>query len=119
MPLLPEDGAKDSEVISRDELFLIRTAMPNPKTLSPDARAALLDVELLDIMAQIECLLRNAREVQRQSLRVRGVPSAVTSGQRRQAADKIHAHVQAMVTDATALRDVLKRLEGLAKTLEP
>src|SRR3954447_5367278 len=36
-------------------------------------RADLLDVQVLDLLAQIEALLRQGRDIQRESLRVRGV----------------------------------------------
>ena len=58
--------------------------------------AAVLDVQLLDVIAQVEALLRNGREIQREALRVRGVPIASTNVQRTAAAAKIEKIVRAI-----------------------
>jgi hypothetical protein len=55
---------------------------------SPEAHSQILDVHLLDVLAQIEALLRGGRDVQREALRVRSV-AATTAARRRAAVMKI------------------------------
>ena len=58
-----------------------------------DRQSELLDVQLLDVFAQIEALLRLGREVQREALRVRGLPMPVSVPQRKAAGQRIRAHL--------------------------
>jgi hypothetical protein len=77
--------------------------------------AALLDVELLDLLAQIESLLRAGRSVQREALSVRGVPVAHTPARRAAAAAKIEQIIQAMARDHRDVGKVIATLLGCAR----
>lgn len=65
----------------------------------------LLDVELLDVFAQIEAMLRCGREVQREALRVRGLPDPVSASQRLEAARSIRTHLTDMTEQCRALEE--------------
>jgi hypothetical protein len=65
-----------------------------------DVTTAILDTQLLDVLAQVECLLRNAREVQRQLLRVRGVPQPTSSAQQRAAASAVRKTTTPMIDES-------------------
>jgi hypothetical protein len=82
-----------------------------------DRESEVLDVELLDVLAQVEALLRLGREVQREALRVRGVPHAVTSAQRQAAGAEIQRYVREMKKECRALGEVLRDLQAAADTL--
>src|SRR5215216_2452848 len=82
-----------------------------------DRESEVLDVELLDVLAEIEALLRQGREVQREALRVRGVPHPVTSAQRQTAGGEIQRRVRDMRKECHALDEVLQDLETAANTL--
>jgi hypothetical protein len=79
--------------------------------------AELLDVQLLDVVAQIEALLRNSREIQYEALRVRGVPADGTRAQRVAAAAKIPKIIAQMERDQRALAKVLRGLRKCADQL--
>ena len=83
-----------------------------------DRQSELLDVELLDVFAQIEALLRSGREVQREALRVRGVPVAVSVTDRLAAGRAIGEHLDDMTGKCRALMDVLGELQVTAAQLE-
>jgi len=84
-----------------------------------DQQASLVDVELLDVLAQIEALLRSGRELQRELLRIRGVPrSSPTPKQRKQSASRVRALVRVMATDARALTGVVGQLRRSADRLD-
>lgn len=83
-----------------------------------DRQSELLDVELLDAFAQIEALLRGGREVQREALRVRGLPDPVSAAQRLAAARSIRTHLNDMTAQCQALGDVLGDLQEAAAELE-
>jgi hypothetical protein len=76
-----------------------------------------LDVQLLDVFAQIEALLRSGREVQREALRVRGLPHTVSPAQRRAAGQAIHERLRDMAGECTELGNVLRELEDTAAEL--
>ena len=82
-----------------------------------DKRASMLDVQLLDVFGQIEALLRNGREVQRELLRIRGVPDSVSADQRRKAADRIHKLLTGMLDDTREVSQVVRPLRSGAKAL--
>jgi hypothetical protein len=84
---------------------------------SPERQSEVLDVQLLDVLAQIEALLRGGREVQREALRVRGVPSPVSSSQRKAAAAKIQKRVAEMDSECRTLCDVVQDLAQAADHL--
>jgi hypothetical protein len=79
--------------------------------------AELLDVELLDVLAQIESLLRNGREIQREALRVRGAPVNGTRAQRVAAAARIPKIIGEMEGDVRSLVKVLRTLRTRAAQL--
>jgi hypothetical protein len=79
--------------------------------------AALLDVELLDLLAQIEALLRAGREMQREALAVRGVPVPRPPAHRAAAAAKIEKLVETMGRDHQAIARVLNTLRDCARQL--
>jgi hypothetical protein len=80
--------------------------------------SAELDVRLLDTVAQIEALLRDSREIQREALRVRGIPVANTKGQRRASAAKIVKLVGTMGKNQRSIGSVLDTLRACARDLE-
>ena len=82
-----------------------------------DEHVAVLDVYLLDVFAQIEALLRGGREMQRELLRVRGVPTSTSREQRLAAASRVQKLAMKMLTDSRALPQVVRRLRATANTL--
>jgi hypothetical protein len=80
--------------------------------------AAVLDVQLLDLVAEIEALLRSGREIQRHALRVRGVPVASTPSQRTAAATKIRLITESMMKDQQTMVKVLAALRKSARQLD-
>lgn len=83
-----------------------------------DRHSELLDVELLDAFAQIEALLRCGREVQREALRVRGLPVPVSVTDRLAAGRAIREHLDDMTAKCRALVEVLGELQDTAAQLE-
>jgi hypothetical protein len=83
-----------------------------------DRQAELLDVQLLDVLATVEAILRHGREIQREALRVRGVPSPVTHTQRVAAATAVRERVDRMHGDCGALCDVVEDLRACAVEFE-
>jgi len=83
-----------------------------------DRQSEVLDVQLLDVFAQIEALLRLGREVQREALRVRGLPMPVTPTQRRDAGQAIFRHLGEMTSECRSLGEVLGELHGTAAELD-
>ena len=77
-----------------------------------ETQAAIVDVLLLDVLAQIESLLRSGRELQRELLRVRGVPLSTTTEQQEKAASRAESVVVEMLTDSRALVKVVQHLRG-------
>ena len=83
-----------------------------------DRQSELLDVELLDAFAQIEALLHCGREVQRQALRVRGLPIPVSVTDRLGAGRAIRTHLDDMADKCRALVEVVGELHATASQLE-
>ena len=83
-----------------------------------DRQAEILDVQLLDVLASVEAVLRHGREIQREALRARGVPSPVTPLQRLTAANSIRTRVDQMQADCATLCEVLEDLRTSAAQLE-
>jgi hypothetical protein len=92
--------------------------MADPIRTPADHDSEVLDVELLDVFAQIEALLRCGREVQREALRVRGVPVAVSVTERLAAGRAIRAYLNDMAGQCAALIDVIAELQETARQLE-
>ena len=76
-----------------------------------------LDVQLLDAFAQIEALLRCGREVQREVLRVRGVPQVLPHARRVVAGESILHQLANMTEQWKILGDVLRELRATAADL--
>jgi hypothetical protein len=87
------------------------------KHLELDRRTGALDVQVLDVLAQVESLLRGAREIQRQILRVRGVPRPASLERRRAAAAVLQNTADRMLNDSRALSDVLEDLQRTSDSL--
>jgi hypothetical protein len=83
-----------------------------------DRQSELLDVQLLDAFAEIEALLRGGREVQRHALRVRGLPTPVSAGEREGAGREIVRHLKQMADDCRMLEQVVRDLQETAAGLE-
>jgi hypothetical protein len=77
-----------------------------------------IDVRVLDVLAQIESLLRSAREIQRQILKVRGVPERKTKTQRRAAARVLNKTARGMLDESVALSQILRDLQRASGTLK-
>jgi hypothetical protein len=88
------------------------------KHLELDERTGVLDVHVLDVLSQVEALLRGAREIQQQILRVRGVPRQRSAQQRRAAAAAVRKTAQEMLEESRALSRVLEDLRQEADTLK-
>ena len=80
-------------------------------------QSELLDVQLLDVFAQIETLLRLGREVQREALQVRGLPVPGMSSGRKAAGKAIDQRLDEMTAECRALIEVLGELHGTAREL--
>jgi hypothetical protein len=91
--------------------------MKNDPT-NADRKAELLDVQLLDAFAEIEALLRGGRQVQREALRIRGLPEPVSSTQRYAAGRAILEHLRQMSEDCRMLGEVLTDLHKTGTDLE-
>lgn len=76
----------------------------------------MLDVHLLDVLAQIEALLRGGRDVQRAALRVRDV-TGHSAAQRRAAAVKVQKHVAEMRKECRELAGIVDKLGDIANDL--
>ena len=91
------------------------------RTRSPEVQSQMFDVQLLDVLAEVEAILRGGREVQRDALRLRGV-APTNSAQRRAATRRIQRRVDqmrkgcrtlcAVVTGLADIADGLRRHEG-------
>ena len=93
-------------------------AMKIEKHLELDQRTGVLDVHVLDVLAQVEALLRGAREIQRQILRVRGVPRPPSATHRRMAAAIVRKTARQMLEESRGLASVLRELQREAETLQ-
>jgi hypothetical protein len=90
--------------------------MPLPS--DANRQSEVLDVQLLDVFAQIEALLRLGREIQREALRVRGVPAPITPSRRQAAGRAIHQHLKQMKDDCRTLGGVVSELHETATVLK-
>jgi hypothetical protein len=91
-------------------------AVPPSNTPTAEHAAALFDVHPLDMLAVIEALLREARQLQRQALGVRGIPAPATAAQRRRAAEKMRKSARDMREQIAELSGLVVPLEKLAAT---
>ena len=89
-----------------------------PKDKSELERTAdLVDVHVVDMLAQVQALLRSVGEVQRNLLRVRGVPASVTHSQREHAGDVLQKVLTRMVQECDAMREAIQDASTSAATL--
>jgi len=81
-------------------------------TATLEVATSLIDAELLDVLAQIEALLRSGRELQQELLRLRGValPSTRRGGPR--ARTMLEELVGSMEADNRQLSRVLRALRA-------
>jgi hypothetical protein len=108
-------GSFPDQLVCRQKCDRI-PGVPPSNTPTAEYAAALFDVQLLDVLAVIEALLREARELQRQALCVRGIPSPTTAAQRRRAAEKMGTSVRDMREQTAELSGLVVLLEKLAAT---
>jgi len=76
----------------------------------------LLDVHVLDVVAEIEALLRGIREVQREVLRLRGV-SLPGSGDGDTPVATIQGRLGVMLEECDTLRDAVEQATDTAREL--
>jgi hypothetical protein len=93
-------------------------AMKLREHLEIDKQTGVLDVHVLDVLAQIESLLRHAREIQRQILTVRGVPKKRGAAQRRAAASEVRERARRMADETAALSKILRELQRDSDAIE-
>ena len=79
--------------------------------LELDQNTGAVDVQVLDVLAEVEALLRDAREIQRHILRVRGVPKRANATERRAAASRVRQLARKMSNESAALSEICKELE--------
>ena len=87
------------------------------KPRDPTHQFELLDVQLVDVFADLEALLRSGREIRRQTLRARGLPTPVNKSQRMAAVGCINKHLQKMVQQCRDLLQVISDLQGRVNDL--
>jgi hypothetical protein len=85
--------------------------------LALDQQTGFVDVSVLDVLAQVEALLRDAREIQRRILRVRGVPQVQSASRRRTAASDVQKLAHSMSHAARVLSEMCKELEHHSASL--
>jgi hypothetical protein len=78
---------------------------------NPDTLALALDVQLLDVFAQVEALTRNGRELQRELLKVRGAPNLPRTN-RHKASATIRRLLQDLTDEAHTVSIVARRLRA-------
>jgi hypothetical protein len=83
---------------------------------SPEATSQLFDVQLLDLFAEVEAILRGGRELQRDALRMRAI-APTGAAQRRAATRRIRERVNRMRRECRTLCDVLQSLADRAADL--
>ena len=81
--------------------------MAQPKKTPTERRADVLDVHVLDVLAQVEVLLRNVREIQRHALQLRGVNVRGLQLTGPQAQAEIEKRLLEMQGDCDGLRSAL------------
>lgn len=83
-----------------------------------ERQAEVLDVQLLDVLAQVEAVLRHGREIQREALRVRGVASPTNQAQRYASGTMIRERVDEMHKDCRVLCNVVEELRLASQKFE-
>src|SRR5438874_7967862 len=82
-----------------------------------DQQTGFVDVSVLDVLTQVESLVRGARRIQRRILRVRGVPRVQTAARRRTAASEVQRLARSMSQAAIVLSEMCKELERHSASL--
>jgi hypothetical protein len=95
-----------------------KPSAPLDTHLALDQHTGVLDVHVLDVLAQAEFLLNRAREIQRQILRVRGVPAPATIARRRGAATAVERIAREMAQESRAMAHALNDLRRSAQALK-
>jgi F420-0:gamma-glutamyl ligase-like protein len=86
--------------------------------LDLDKQTGYVDVSVLDVLTQIETLLRDAQQIQRRILRVRGVPQVESVTRRRVAAAEVQKLARSMSQAASVLSEMCKELEHHSASLK-
>jgi hypothetical protein len=94
-----------------------RTAVKSRKPVHLDEQTGMVDVQVLDVLAQVESLLRDVHEIQRLLLRVRGLPEHATAPQRRVAAATVCKRTLRMLDNSDALPNLLRELLRTSESL--
>jgi hypothetical protein len=77
-----------------------------------------VDVQFLDVLAQVGAVLRHGRELQRDARRVRGVSSSGGPADQRPLGVAIRERVEQMHADCTTLCSVVEELRTSVSALE-
>jgi hypothetical protein len=82
-----------------------------------ETTADILDVHVLDVLAQVEMLLRSVREVQRSVLQIRGVPLRVNAEERSACGTDVKVRFARMLDECNALRDAIQAASETSESL--
>ena len=88
-----------------------------------DQQAEVIEVQGLDLLAQVEALLRGVADYQRQAVRFHGTPKEpVSDSTRRAAGAALRTRIEALKEQAQALNSTLDEIErvvdGVARVLK-
>src|SRR3954471_1373813 len=86
--------------------------------LELDKHTGFVDVSVLDVLTQVESLVRGAQQIQRRILRVRGVPQVQSAVRRRTAASQVQRLARRMSQAAIVLSEMCKELEHHSASLK-
>jgi hypothetical protein len=90
--------------------------MPPPD--HADAKINRLDAVLLDVMAQVEAVLRCSREIQRRVLRLRGGDGAISTAARRRMIHDVRAAAAEIEHHYSGGSEIVADLRSAAHDLE-
>jgi hypothetical protein len=86
---------------------------PSPRKLD------MLDVRLLDLFAQVEALLRLARDVQRHIIPLRGTSGPLPAAERRRRVAALRRSLRLIAEEADVFPAVIRRISEAADDLFP
>jgi hypothetical protein len=93
--------------------------MPKRSTAAPVApQVDALDVRLLDFFAEIEAMLRYARNVQRYLIKLRGTSAPVSRAQQRMLVHRVRKTVRTIDRESQSLRTVVRSVTQAAADLQ-